>query len=737
MKRILFTLLAVIASTAVFAQLEEHAFFKTTAKMVSADEAEITTTATMDPGWHLYADPAGGDGMLIPTTVDVKPNSNIELLGKQKIKGKITDEDVKGVGIVHYYSKKVQYIQKVKVKKAGPVDVSIYYQTCNDEGCLPPTPLDQKVDLSKIPAYGKKVDPKKVEPTKADPAKTKVEPAKAANDPKTLASAKGNEGQKKLSEVSTKDNDASKAITAAAVEVPEGGDGDGQSGMDSNAENSTIGGTETANANQAAEVYGDYGKPVGDCGETKKGGLSMWTSFLYGILGGLAALFFPCTLPMIPMTISYFLKGSGTKREGIRTGITYGFSIFLVYFLLSLPFLFLGWGGNALNSFSTNVWVNLAFFAVFILFAFSLFGFYDISLPSWLTSKVDSKSNTKSFGGIFFMALTLAIVSFSCTGPILGLVLGNIENTKLITPAMSGFGIGLGVPFALFAMFPNLLKSMPKSGGWLTALKGAFAFVELGFAFKFLSNADLVEQWGLLKRETFIGLMIIVCILTGLYLLGKFTVKKSETFSVSRNMKIFAALFFLLGGYMSLDFFGVDVNLQGFPPPKFYSYFNKEHKLEKGALVKKHKLKGIDIYMDLEDGLAEAKKQGKPLMIDFTGWACVNCRKMEENVWTTSKVNKLLCKDYVVVSLYVDQATELPENEKFMSPFIKREVKTVGDKWFDLSLRHFRSASQPFYALIDPNTERILNSPVAYTPDQGDYAKFLECGISNYKELNP
>jgi len=294
----------------------------------------------------------------------------------------------------------------------------------------------------------------------------------------------------------------------------------------------------------------------------------------------------------------------------------------------------------------------------------------------------------------------------------------------------------LGVPFALFAMFPNLLKSMPKSGGWLNALKGAFAFIELGFAFKFLSNADLVQQWGLLKRETFMVIMIIVCVLTGLYLLGKFTVKKSESFSVSRNMKIFATLFFLLGGYFSLDFFGVDINMQGFPPPKFYSYFNKDEHLEKGALVKKHTLKGIDIYMDLEEGMAAAKKEGKPLMIDFTGWACVNCRKMEENVWTTPKVNNLLSKDFVVVSLYVDQGTELPENEKFMSPFLKRQAKTVGDKWFDMSLRHFRSASQPFYALIDPNSERILNSPRAYTPDQTDYADFLKCGLSNYEQLN-
>lgn len=486
-------------------------------------------------------------------------------------------------------------------------------------------------------------------------------------------------------------------------------------------------------------VYGEFGTIVGDCGGVLKKELSVWTALLYGVLGGFAALFFPCTLPMIPMTISFFLKGSGDKKRGVRNGITYGFFIFLVYFLLSLPFLFLGWGGNALNSFSTNVWVNLSFFAIFLVFAFSLFGFYDISLPASIANKVDEKSNIGSISGIFFMALTLAIVSFSCTGPVLGLVLGNISNSKLITPAMSGFGIGLGIPFALFAIFPNLLKALPKSGGWLTVVKVVFGFIELAFALKFFSNADLVKQWGLLKRELFIGLWIIISILTALYLLGIFTFKKDPTFKSTMPMKVLAALAIVFAGYLSLDFMNKEISLvSGFPPPKFYSWFHKEEKLKNGSGARTHDLKGLKVYLYLEDALAEGKKQNKPVMIDFTGWACVNCRKMEENVWTKPAINNLLREKYIVASLYVDEQIELPANQRFASPFLdKKWASTVGDKWFDLSLRNFKSATQPYYALIDPINHRILNTPKGFTPNEEAYAGFLKCGLLNFASLHP
>jgi thiol:disulfide interchange protein len=681
MKKSILSFVLIFVNLLVFAQGAKKVNFTTSTKIISETEAELIITAKLVKDWHLYSFNPGGDGMLIAPEIKITKTPNIELVGKVKEQGKLITEEIDGVGTVYYYENEINYIQKVKYKKLDQVKANIYYQTCDHSTCERATDQDLVIDMAKAEGAISK------EATKDS---VKIDTASIATS-----------GQDTMNVVS--DSTARDTSTVAGV-----------------------------------TTYGSFGTPVGECGEVAQKELSAWTALLYGLLGGLAALFFPCTLPMIPMTISFFLKGSGDKKQGVKKGIMYGFFIFLVYFLLSLPFLFLGWGGNALNSFSTNVWVNLVFFVVFVIFAFSLFGYYDISLPSSIASKVDSRSSVGSAGGIFFMALTLAIVSFSCTGPILGLVLGNISNSKLITPAMSGFGIGLGVPFALFAMFPNLLKALPKSGGWLTVLKVVFGFIEIAFALKFLSNADLVKQWGFLKRELFIGLWIVVLILMALYLIGKFKFKEDPTFKSSAFMKILAGLCIVFAGYLSLDFFGKDINLvSGFPPPKFYSWMHKEEKLKNGSLKRTHEVKGLKVYLYLEDAMAEAKKQNKPVMIDFTGWACVNCRKMEENVWTKSEVNNILRDKYVIASLYVDEQIELPENEKFATPFLdKKMATTVGDKWFDLALRDFKSATQPFYALIDPVNHRILNTPRGFTPTESDYVKFLKCGLTNYKSLH-
>jgi thiol:disulfide interchange protein len=667
-----------------FAQNFKKVHLSSCVKILSANEAEVIVTAKMEKGWHLYSLEPGGDGSLIAPDLTISKTKDIEIVGKVKEEGEIHTKDDAGIGPYHYFEKQVKYVQKVKYKSPQKLKASFYYQTCDDQGCLPPTSEDIMIDMN-MSCDGKKV-----------------------------ASSNGID--------TTKLGDSSHAVAVNAIDT-----------VPTEITEAAIVPTDESNN------YGSFGTPVGDCGDAAKEELSIWTALLYGILGGFAALFFPCTLPMIPMTISFFLKGSSDKKQGVRKGILYGFFIFLVYFLLSLPFLFLGWGGDVLSGVATNVWINIVFFIIFMIFAFSLFGFYDISLPSGLANKIDSKSGIGSMSGIFFMALTLAIVSFSCTGPILGLVLGNVSNAKLIPPAMAGFGFGLGIPFALFAMFPNLLKALPKSGGWLTVLKVVFGFIELAFALKFLSNADLVKQWGLLKREVFIGLWIVVCVLMALYLIGKFKLKEDPTFKSTLSMKVLAILSILFAGYLSLDFFGKDISLvSGFPPPKFYSLFHKEEKLEKGVSARTHNLKGLKIYLYLEDAMEEAKKQDKPLMIDFTGWACVNCRRMEENVWTLPKVNNLLNDKYVIASLYVDEQIALPTNEQFATPFLdKKMATTVGDKWFDLSLRDFKSATQPFYALIDPVNHRILNTPRGFTPKEADYAKFLECGLSNYKSLHP
>jgi thiol:disulfide interchange protein DsbD len=467
--------------------------------------------------------------------------------------------------------------------------------------------------------------------------------------------------------------------------------------------------------------YGIFGKTLADCSQ-KEDVLNVWTAFLAGIAGGFLALFFPCTFPMIPMTMSFFLKGSAeNKKKGTRNAILYGFAIFLVYFLFSLPFTFLGLSSDFLNDFSTNIYVNLTFFVIFIFFAFSLFGYYDISMPSSIATKMDSKSDAGSFIGIFFMALTLAIVSFSCTGPILGLVLGNLKNVNLILPAFSGFGLGLGIPFALFALFPNLLKSLPKSGSWLDVVKVVFGFIELAFAFKFLSNADLVKQWGFLKRELFVAIWIVISVLCAMYLMGWFSFKKGATIKKTITTYILSGVFFLFSAYLVTDFFGGELQLiSGFPPPKSYSFSKQPEKFNTHI-------------NDYEGALALAQKENKPLMIDFTGWACVNCRKMEEQVWITPEVYDILSKKYVIVSLYVDEKRELPKEEQYFSKSLNKQVITVGNKWTDFELTNFKQVTQPLYVIIHPHKKQIINKPIGGFMDQKTYLEFLKCGLEGMK----
>lgn len=470
-------------------------------------------------------------------------------------------------------------------------------------------------------------------------------------------------------------------------------------------------------SSQENENYGDFGTPLVDCNK-REDKLSIWSAFGLGILGGFAALFFPCTFPMIPMTMSFFLKGSGDTKKGTKNAILYGFAIFLVYFLLSLPFSFGLLGGSALNDFASNLWVNLIFFVIFIVFAFSLFGFYDISMPSALANKLDSKSNTGDFIGIFFMAFTLAIVSFSCTGPILGLVLGNLNNVKYILPAFSGFGLGLGLPFALFALFPNLVKNLPKSGSWLDIVKNVFGFIELAFAFKFLSNADLVMRWGILKREPFIAIWIIVFMLMGLYLIGQFSFKKGASFKQSPITRILALVTFLFVGYLMTDFFGGKLSLiSGFPPPKDYSIRGIKEEIET------HK-------NEYEKAVNLAKKEGKPLLIDFTGWTCVNCRKMEANVWVDPLVMDKMKNQFVVVSLYVDDdKIQLDSSERRYSEVLKKDLTNIGSKWKEMQQANFYEQTQPQYVAVDPVSMRIINKPLSGLNSVEDFNAFLECAL--------
>ena len=454
--------------------------------------------------------------------------------------------------------------------------------------------------------------------------------------------------------------------------------------------------------------------------------------FILGFIGGLLALLTPCVFPMIPLTVSFFTN-SNSKSNAKFNAITYGLFIIGIYLSLSIPFHFLdSIDPEILNSISTNAGLNIFFFIVFVLFAFSFFGFYEITIPSKWVNSIDSKSN--SIGGligIFFMALTLVLVSFSCTGPILGsLLVGSISSQGgaiQLTIGMLGFGVALALPFTIFALFPNLLTTLPKSGRWMNTFKVILGFLELGFAFKFLSNADLVEHWGILKREVFIGIWVLISFSLSMYLLGAYKFPH-ETKNVKRSNFNFILGFFVLG--FSVYLFpallqnGSDKArlLSGFTPPAFYSIYKKSNDCPLG----------FTCFKDFDSGLSYAKSQNKPILLDFTGWACVNCRRIEENVWTDPQVYNLINDNFVLISLYVDDRKELDVKDYIKLKYKsgkEKVIKTVGEKGATFQAINFKSASQPYYVLLDTDL-RILNKPIQYT-SKDKYLNWLIEGLGN------
>jgi len=492
-------------------------------------------------------------------------------------------------------------------------------------------------------------------------------------------------------------------------------------------------------ANELKKASVDLANPVNKCGGTgaensqSKGMLGL---FILGILGGLVGLIMPCTFPMIPLTVSFFTKRSGSRSKGIANAFLYGFFIFLIYVLISVPFYFLkANNANILNNIATNVWLNLFFAAVFLAFALSFFGLFEITLPSSVSNSVDTKSNISSIGGIFFMALTLVIVSFSCTGPILGTfvvsALGPNGGPVQLTVVLAGFGFALGLPFALFALFPSWLQSLPRSGSWMNTVKIVFGFVELALFIKYFSNADLVSHWGLLKRETFFGLWILVSLGLALYLFGviKFhhdpPPKKLSNPRIGFAVAFLAFALYLAPGLTNTKYANIAL-ISGFPPPLTYSLYA----VDEGKGVE------ANVINDYDKAVALAKQQHKPLLIDFTGWACVNCRKMEEKVWTELAVKQKIKQDFILVSLYVDDRKVLPDDQQFLfttGDGSKKEIKTIGDKFATLQSETFKNASQPFYVVISPD-EKLLNYPVGYTPNAKEYAAWLQCGLDAYNQ---
>jgi len=461
---------------------------------------------------------------------------------------------------------------------------------------------------------------------------------------------------------------------------------------------------------------------------------SPWELLLLGFLGGLIALITPCVFPMIPVTVSFFTKRSKTRKQGIKNGLLYGLSIFLIYVLASIPFHIVGnVQPEIFNSISTNPWLNIIFFIIFIFFSISFFGFFEISLPSGIANKADSKSGLGSLAGIFFMAITLAIVSFSCTGPILGtLLVGSLQGGAwALTYGMAGFGLALALPFSLFAIFPQWLQSLPKSGGWLDTVKKVLAFLELALAFKFLSNADLVQHWGLLKREVFLGIWAVISIALALYLRGFLLLPHDvKGAKISRARKILGDLAIIFGLILIVGMSPKNTYLlkflSGFPPPTHYSLFEDKNN-HQGLLA--------NVVNDYEKAVQLSKQQNKPILIDFTGWACVNCRKMEENVWTDPAVMNFIQNNFILVSLYVDDKALLPVDKRFTystKAASKKEIISVGDLWATFQAENFNQSTQPLYVVMSPQ-QKLLSNPVGYTPNAKDYLNWLQCSASKNK----
>jgi thiol:disulfide interchange protein len=498
----------------------------------------------------------------------------------------------------------------------------------------------------------------------------------------------------------------------------------------------TMEGGQQANSRIRIETI-DLAKPVVNVGGTgAEGKHSLWRIFILGILGGLVGLIMPCTFPMIPLTVSFFTKQSTDKKKGIFNAFMYGFFIFLIYILLSTPFYFLGAGSSdILNNISTNAWLNIIFALIFFVFALSFFGLFEISLPSSMTNSVGSKSGVGSIGGIFFMAMTLAIVSFSCTGPILGTLLVGALNESggalQLTVAMAGFGLALGLPFGLFALFPRWLASLPRSGSWMNTVKIVFAFIELALMLKFFSNADLVMHWGILKRETFFLIWVLIGAATTLYLFGILKFKHDPPPAKLGGKRIVFGLLFLaitlylVPGVTNTRYANLGL-ISGFPPPLSYSIYSHDASIGKGVEA--------NVTNDYEKALKMAKEQNKPLLLDFTGWACVNCRKMEENVWTQPGIKQLIEKNFILVSLYVDDRQQLQKSDQFVyttADGSKKVIQTIGDKYATIQSENFKNASQPLYVILNGD-EKLMNLPVGYTPSDKKYREWLSSGLEAF-----
>lgn len=690
MRKIISFLLLSFVVYALQAQIKDPIKFKTELTPLSDTEAEVVFTAAIDKGWHVYSTDLG-DGGPISATFNIDNKSGVELVGKLKPVGKeVATFDKLFEMKVRYFENTAKFVQKVKFTGgAYAIEGYLEYGACDDESCLPPTQVPFK--FSGVAKAGNAAATKTEQPKAEQPEQKVVDKADKKEEATSVAS---------------KDSSAMMELVPATT-------------------------TEAATDIQPAVASSELWKPVisdlqalGE--EHGQEDMSWIYIFITGFLGGLLALFTPCVWPIIPMTVSFFLKRSKDKKKGIRDAWTYGASIVVIYVALGLAITLI-FGASALNALSTNAIFNILFFLMLVIFAASFFGAFEIRLPSKWGNAVDSKAeSTTGLLSIFLMAFTLSLVSFSCTGPIIGFLLVQVSTTgSVVAPAigMLGFAIALALPFTLFALFPSWLKSMPKSGGWMNVIKVTLGFLELAFALKFLSVADLAYGWRLLDRETFLALWIVIFALLGFYLLGKIKFPHDDDDNKVGVTRFFMALISLaFAVYMVPGLWGAPLKaVSAFAPPMQTQDFN----LYKNEVHAK--------FDDYDLGMEYARLNGKPVMLDFTGYGCVNCRKMEAAVWTDPKVSDLINNDYVLITLYVDNKTPLTEPVKIIENGTERTLRTVGDKWSYLQRMKFGANAQPFYVLLD-NQGKPLNKSYAYNEDIPKYIEFLQTGLENYKK---
>lgn len=650
----------------VFGQLQNPAKWTFTVEKGSGDEYTLCFNVKLDAGWHLYSQ-STPDGGPLPMVYTFESNPAYERIGKVTEPKPHEEYDSTFMVKVLLFEKSAVFRQKIKVKGGNcSVKGKVEYQVCK-ESCI----FQEEEFTFNVKGSG-------------TPAEKNIDVA-----------------PKEEAEVLTTDS-APSVDTAAKAAL------------------------DSASISGPAALEPGCGAGDSDSTENTQG---LWGILIAGMLGGLLALLTPCVFPMVPMTVSFFTKRSGNRKQGIRNAIIYALSIIGIYVTLGLLVTVI-FGSDALNDLASNAFFNMAFFIIFVIFAISFFGAFEITLPSWLINKADSASDRGGLVGIFFMAFTLSLVSFSCTGPIIGTLLVEAAHGRSYMgplAGMFGFSFALAVPFAIFSLFPGWLNSLPKSGGWLNTVKVSLGFIELALALKFLSNVDLAYHWGLLPRELFIVLWVVIFGMLGFYLLGKIRLSHdSDLAHIGIGRLLFALISLSFSLYLIPGIWGAPLKLiSGFPPPDFY----KEWKTGKESDCPHDML----CFKDYDEGMRYAKNQGKPVMIDFTGWACVNCRKMEDNVWSDPKVLKKLSEQYVLISLYVDDKTPLPAEQQTISTTTGRKIRTTGNKWSDLQASVYNTNSQPYYVLLD-NEGRLLAQPRGYTPDIKTYAAFLDEGLCRYEK---